>query len=103
MPVGGAVHDLRVDALAQVVQSADHIGHAVRGPVALDVRAALQHVVLSSGRRRVGLVAIPRPRRADGFLEPAKHLGVHLFQVRAGLFGGRPELGVHHQRRGRER
>jgi len=97
MPVGGAVHDLRVYALAQIVQRADDIRHAFRGgPVALNVRAALQHVVLSGGRRRVGLVAAPWPRRADGLLEPAQHLGVHLFQVRAGLFR-RPEPGVHHQ------
>jgi len=95
VPVGGAVHDLRIDALAQVVQGADNVRHAFRGPVALDVRAALQHIVLSSGRRRVGLVTVSRPRRADGLLEPTQHLGVHLLQVRAGLFG-RPELGVHH-------
>jgi len=79
MPVGGSVHDLRVDALAQIVQRADHVRHAFRGPVALNVRAALQNVVLSSGRRRVCLVAAPWPRRAGGFLEPAQHLGVHLF------------------------
>lgn len=86
MPVGKSVHDLRVNALAQIVQRAYHVRHAFRGPVALNVRAALQHVVLSSGRRRVRLVAAPRPRRVGGFLEPAHHLGVHLFQVRAGLF-----------------
>jgi len=102
MPVGGAVHDLRVDALAQIVQCADDVRHAVRGLVALNVRAALQHVVLSSGRRRVGFVAAPWPRCAGGLLEPAQHLCVHLFQVRAGLFRC-PELGVHHQRCGRQR
>lgn len=95
--------DLLVDGLAQIVQGPDDVRYGSGGPLALDVRAALEQVVLAGSRGdRVRLVAAPRPRRAGRLMEPTLHLGVHLFQERAGLFRPGRRGVLQHQRGGRQ-